>query len=57
MVNGIEFVKFVIVIMGLIVFGKMGLVFELVEKVECEIISVDLVLVYINMDIGMVKLM
>lgn len=55
--NGINFVLLVIVIMGFMVLGKIGLVFDIVVKVESEVISVDLVFVYKGMDIGIVKLM
>lgn len=46
----------VIFLMGLIVVGKIDLVILLCEYLNIEIISVDLVLVYKDMDIGIVKL-
>lgn len=49
------FLFFVIFFMGLIVVGKIDLVMVLVDVLFCELISVDLVLIYCGMDIGMVK--
>lgn len=45
-----------IFLMGLMAFGKIVLVVELVKYFFMDIISVDFVLIYKGMDIGIVKL-
>lgn len=46
----------VIFLMGLIVLGKIDLVIVLCESLLVEVVSVDFVLIYKGMDIGIVKL-